>query len=164
MVEQDTLAQLAREAHELFVIPSSKDSLLAPVSELIPKVPLGFAQGAEAFCSNIRSLVSMAGIPYIFAIEASHGRRYQLLYCAAELQAVLQAQDESKPALDTEEFARVDAEHRMRELRESATGRNVLNHDACQLLLSFGKNADVADAATQLVLQATVLTWAPLKC
>jgi hypothetical protein len=68
-------------------------------------------------------------------------------------------QDGSKPVLEKDEFARVDADRRIRELGESETGRKVFNHDACQLLLSLAKNADVADAATQLVLQATVLTW-----
>jgi hypothetical protein len=74
-VEQSTMAQMAREVNELFVIPASTDKLLAPILELVPNVPPLFAQAAEAFCSNVRSVVSTAGVPYVFALAAAHVRR-----------------------------------------------------------------------------------------
>jgi hypothetical protein len=159
-VEQSTMAQMAREVSKLFVILASIDKLLAPILELVPNVPPLFAQAAEAFCSNVRSVVSTAGVPYVFALAAAHVRRYQLFYCAAELEAFLALPETgSKPALDTEEAARMDAERRTRELGQSRTGREALNYDACHLLLELGKTEEVADSAAQLILQATVLTW-----
>jgi hypothetical protein len=84
---QTELAKLAGEVNELFVIPASTDSLLAPLQELILTVPPLFSQSAEAFCISVRSVVSMACIPYVFALTASQGCHYQLFHSAAELEA-----------------------------------------------------------------------------
>jgi hypothetical protein len=151
------LARIAGEVNELFFIPASIDSLLAPLQELILTVPPLFSQCAEAFCTSVRSVVSMAGIPYIFALTASQGRRYQLLLCAAELEASLSSS--GSDATSSDDAARNDAQKRMQELVGSSEGRAVLNHDACGLLIDLGRTSQIADAAAQLLLQTTVLTW-----
>ena len=163
-IEQSTLAQMASEVNQLFVIPASPDRLLAPILDLARNVPPAFAEAAEAFCSNVRSVVSTAGIPYCFALAAAHEGRYQRFYCAAQLEATMMGlQNESEPALDTADVARVDAERRIQELGQSPEGREELNHATCQLLLNLAKSNEVAGAAAQLILQATVLTWGPLR-
>ena len=104
----------------------------------------------------------MAGIPYVFALTASQGRRYQLLQCAAELESVLISLETEAPVHDDrarDDAAREDARKRMRALVGSPEGRAVLNHETCELLLDLGRNEQIADAAAQLLLQTTVLAW-----
>lgn len=159
-IEQSALAGMASEVNKLFLIPASPDKLLAPILDLARNVPPTFAQAAEAFCSNVRSVVLTAGIPYHFALAAAHEVRYQRFYCAAELRATLElSQDGPEPAADTADIARADADRRIRELGQSEKGREELNYVTCRLLLDLGKTEEVADGAAQLTLQATVLTW-----
>lgn len=159
-MEQKNLEQLAHEVHKFFTIPGSKDSLLAPIVALIPQAPSGIAQIAEAFCSNVRSLVSTAGLPYIFALAAARGRRYQLFHCAAELEAVIVKND---GATKPDEHPSFDARRRLQEMEASHEGRDVLNHEVCEFLIDFAKDKDISDAAAQLVSQAAVLTWSAFE-
>lgn len=152
-VSRQKLKALAGEVNQVFLIPSTPDELLAPIRTLIQNAPSPVSRSAEAFCTTIRSVVSTAGIPYHFAIVASQVQRYQLLKCAAELQAVVDN------APDPETTARTDAARRIRDICESREGRDALNHDACCLLLELSKEEDVKDGARHLILQGTVLIW-----
>jgi hypothetical protein len=157
---QEALMRVAREVDKIFVIPASTDSLLAPIKALVPKEPLPIAQSAAAFCSNVQSIVVMAGLPYTFALEAACRRRHQLLECAAELEAAIERDKRGAELPSTSVLApHVDVERRLKELGESRSGRDALNHEACQFLLEFAKTDELSEAAAQLVLQAAVLTW-----
>lgn len=157
-VNQDSLLRVARKANELFVIPGGIDRLLEPMSVSDgTRAPL--FEVVAAFCTNIRSVVSTAGIPYTFALEASHRRRHQLLECAAELEATLDGTRAGQGVAGVAELARRDAQERMRDVSASEDGRAALNHEACCLLLDVSKVAELHEAAGQLVLQAAVLTW-----
>lgn len=158
----DDLEKIAVEAEQLFFLRPFTDSLLAPLQELIPKVPPLFSQGAEAFCASVRSIESMAGLPYEFALTASKGRHYQSFRSAADLQATLDYHYSGAPRRD--DVARDNAaKNRMREFAGSVEGWAALNFEACGLLLDLAKTTKIGDAAAQLLLQTTVLTWGALE-
>lgn len=162
--EQESLVRLAREVDKLFVIPASTDSILAPIVALISKAPVPIAQSAEAFCSNVRSVVVTAGLPYFFALSAARMRRHQLLHCAAELEALIGGEDSGPEShCMSEQAPGDDAERRLKELETSPSGRDALNHEACHILLEFAKTDEFSDAAAQTVLQAVILTWGALE-
>jgi hypothetical protein len=162
--EREALLQIAKEVDQLFVIPASTDSLLAPIGALIPKAPLPLAQSVEAFCSSVRSVVLTAGLPYVFALTAARRRRRQLLQCAAELESALESdgRKSERPIIDAQD-AHADADRRLTELEESRSGRDALNHEACHLLLSFATDDELGEALAQLILQAVVLTWSAFE-
>jgi hypothetical protein len=159
-IDQNKLRLLAREFNEIFVIPASTDELLDPIRALSGNAPPALAASAQAFCANIQSVVSTAGIPYKLVLAGSHQRRYQLLYLAAELQAVVDGvPDSTTGSSAVADFARQDAGKRAQDFAQSAEGRAALNHETCRLLLDLAKIDDVRDAAAQLNLQAALLTW-----
>ena len=156
------LLAIARKANALFVIPGGIDRLLRPVSTVASGLSSAYREIADAFSTNIRSVMFTAGLPYIFALESSHRRRYQLLQCAAELEAVLESSDDTaitERQTKENDPASADAAKRLLELSESKTGRASLNHEACSVLLTVAGSENVREAASQLVLQATTLTW-----
>ncbi len=96
----------------------------------------------------------------MFALEASHRRRYQLFVCAAELEAVLEDRAvDAADNVDVTEVARTDAQKRIHDLSDSEEGRAALNHETCCFLLDVSKSEELREAAEQLVRQASVLTW-----
>src|SRR2546426_7806906 len=162
--ENAALLAIARQANTLFVIPGGIDRLLLPLTAIEPALGSVYQTIAAAFSTNVRSVVLTAGLPYMFALEASHRLRYRLFECAAELEAVLDSSDsEIAPAEVLSLAAQSDADRRMRELSGSSEGRASLNHDACTVLVRSGQSEDIRHAALQLVLQASVLTWGALE-
>lgn len=126
--DDDDLLALARKANRVFVIPGDIDRLLEPISACIPALAPPYREIAEAFSTNIRSVIVTAGVPYMFALDASRRRRYQLFECAAELETVLNSSAESADSsLDQSHVARADAERRIQALADSQTGRASLN-------------------------------------
>jgi hypothetical protein len=155
------LLTLARKVNSIFVIPSGIERLMAPITSSETDLDQPYRKIATAFKTNISSIIHAAGLPYIFALEASHRRRYQSMECAAELEAVLKGYggDNRGDQAATAGTAQAEAARRIRELGESPQGRDSLNHEACSVLLHSCESSDVRDAAAQLLLQATVLTW-----
>lgn len=163
-IELEELKRLAIRVNELFVVPGSPDRFLAPIRALIPRAEPPLAQGAEAFCSSLRSVVATAGLPYILALAAADGRRRQLLHCAAELEQWMARFVTGADVPQGEEAATIRAEKDMQELHESQAGRDALNCEACALLLKLSESDDkIAEAARQLVFQGCMLTWSAFE-
>lgn len=161
------LLAVAQKANALFVIPGGIEGLLKPVSTVSAGLPSPYREIADAFRTNIRSVIFTAGLPYMFALESSHRRRYQLLQCAAELEAVLAGAGAEASTADAQGNqpgdAEADAAKRLKALSDTTTGRASLNHEACLVLLHLADSDNVREAASQLVLQAATLTWGALE-
>jgi hypothetical protein len=91
------LLAIARKVNTVFVIPGGIDRLLQPIAACAPVLGSPYQEIAAAFSTNIQSVILAAGLPYMFALEASHRRRHQLFECAAELEAVLDSFDALQP-------------------------------------------------------------------
>lgn len=163
-IELEELKRLAIQVNKLFVVPGSPDALLAPIRALIPRAEPPLAQSAEAFCSSLRSVIVTAGLPYTLALAASHGRRRQLLHCAAELEQWMARFITGGDVPQGDDAATIRAEEDMKKLHESQAGRDALNCEACALLLNLSENDEkIAEAARQLNFQACVLTWSAFE-
>jgi hypothetical protein len=157
------LLAVAQKANALFVIPGGIERILKPVSTASARLSSPYREIADAFETNIRSVIVTAGLPYMFALESSHRRRYQLLQCAAELEAVLAGSSAEASTADGQGNqpcdAQADAAKRLSALSDTPTGRASLNQEACSVLLNVADSDNVREAASQLVLQAATLTW-----
>jgi hypothetical protein len=153
---------LATDIMERFLVPREPSDLLPNFADIRASLPSMYSELAGAFETNILAVAATVSIPVTLASAAAEGSHWQRIHSAERIRALkLNAEPgEDEVALSTrrDEGAFRIASERVREFVASRDGKDKIAADACAFLLMSLKSSNLSAAASELILQGTVLT------
>lgn len=158
---------LAEEIMGRFFVPREPSEFLPRFGEIKASLPPKYSELAAAFEKNVSAVVATVGIPVTLASAAAEGSHWQRIHSAERIRALLLNAEpgEIEAALEVRrnEHALKIASERMQEFVASSDGRDKIAADACAFLSRSYGSSNLSEAAAELILQGTALTWSALE-
>jgi len=159
--------QLCRELLKYFLVPFEIKEATKGITELIPRLPIGFSTVAETFVDRIDATLQTTATPYLLADQSAHDKHFQRISMAARIRSlkINAIEGESDGELETRRTkeARRNASENMAEFCGSEEGIDAICLETAQFLLHLHEKKKVASVARELLLQGTFSTWSALE-
>lgn len=149
---------------KLFTGPD-QEALFSRIDAALMTLPPSLRVAAESFRHNLKSAVSAASLPFLFAVSSAQANRLQRLSLASILEEkakAIKSGERLSRELNLKDATRVARERLRTDLR-SEEGIENLVHEACALVEGALQFEEFANSLQEILEQATVFTWGSLE-
>lgn len=150
-----------QQVMDIFLVPGSQKCNTDELHALSKSLPELLTNAAKGFISNFEGAISIVCFPTTLAMASAQEWRYRQLLIAERIRHGTSSI--SKPDSPAEKEARMKADQRFAEEMNSQEQIENLGESACMFLLAQHSQANVAEAAADLLRQGIVLMWSAFE-
>ncbi len=150
------------KARDYFFFPAGLSDFYSELSPLVSSLPPRLMDIGKAFGSNLEAVICTAGMPFVMALHGVHRTQFTLLHVGERIRA-LPLQGPMELDGNAEEKALQAAQDAFDRRISDPKKFELTAFEAIKELNHLLQRQDIREAATELLRQSTVLTWAAFE-